>query len=90
MLQGSRRNLTAPFVIFYMAVRPFHFNQLLFKKESQKAAKYSHLSACNHFSFHLNEYLNGRCKDIWQSKFQTSLIAMMHYRAFAFVKLVYE
>ena len=67
MLQGSRRNLTAPSVTFYMAVRPFHFNQLLFKKGSQKDAKYSHLSAHNHFSFHLNEYLCGRCKDIWQS-----------------------
>jgi hypothetical protein len=73
-----------------MAVRPFYFNQLLFKKGSQKAAKYSHLSACNHFSFHQNEYLNGRCKDIWQSNFQTSLIAMMHHRAFASVMLIYD
>ena len=97
LLQLSRNNAPrlpekpySPSVTFYMAVRPFHFNQLLFKKGSQKAAKYSHLSACNHFSFHLNEYLNGRCKDIWQSKFQTSLIAMMSHRAFASVMLIYD
>jgi len=97
LLQLSRNNAPrlpekpySPLRNFLFCSPSFHFNQLLFKKGSQKAAKYSHLSACNHFSFHLNEYLSGRCKDIWQSNFQTSLIAMISHRAFAFVKLVYD
>lgn len=97
VLQLSRNNAPrlpekpySPLRNFLYCSPPFSFQPITVPKGSQKAAKYSHLSACNHFSFHLNEYLNGRCKDIWQSKFPISLIEIMSHRAFAFVKLIYD
>ena len=97
VLQLSRNNAPrlpekpySPLRNFLYGSPPFLFQPITVQKRKSIAAEYSHLSARNHFSFHLNEYLNGRCKDIWQSKFQTCLIAMMSHRAFAFVMLIYD